>query len=187
MSYLAFGGPVVHVRHVRPCPGTARSGPSSTIFCLPTLPQRGISVASSVSVAQQWTRLRGPYLSQIGLVDRERIPVRVRHRVEVVQVAEEFVEAVQRRQELVQVAEVVLAELAGRVALRLERGGERAGLGRHADIGAGLADGRQAGAQRDLAGDEVRPARRATRLGVVVGEQHALRRPACRGSASCRT
>src|SRR6516164_6197525 len=35
-------------------------GPSSSIFCLPTLPQRGMSVESSFSVAQQWTRLRGP-------------------------------------------------------------------------------------------------------------------------------
>ena len=43
--------------------GNGGSGPSSTIFCLPTLPQRGITVGSSVSVAQQCTRLRGPYLS----------------------------------------------------------------------------------------------------------------------------
>ena len=70
---------------------------------------------------------------------------------------------------------MVLAELAGGVALRLERRGEGAGLGRHAHVGAGLADGRQAGAQRDLAGDEVGAARRAARLGVVVGEHHALR------------
>ena len=41
--------------------------------------------------------------------------------VEVVQVAEELVEAVHRRQVLVAVAEVVLAELAGGVALRLQR------------------------------------------------------------------
>ena len=63
MSYLAF-------RNGRSCmfgtldmSGNGGSGPSSTIFCLPTLPQRGITVASSVSVAQQCTRLRGPYLS----------------------------------------------------------------------------------------------------------------------------
>ncbi len=127
-------------------------------------------------------RVRRPAMDQaarailvvVFLVHRERIPVRVRHRVEVVQVAEELVEAVQRRQELVQVAEVVLAELAGGVALRLERGGNRAGLGRHADVGAGLADGRQPGADREFAGDEVRPTRRATGLGVVVGEPHAF-------------
>ena len=59
--------------------------------------------------------------------------------------------------------------------MRLECGGERAGLGRDADVGAGLAHRGQARAQWDLAGDEVGPPRRAARLGVVVGEQHALR------------
>src|SRR5262245_45146622 len=44
--------------------GYGASGPSSTIFCLPILPQRGCSVGSSVSVAQLCTRLRGPYLSR---------------------------------------------------------------------------------------------------------------------------
>ena len=98
------------------------------------------------------------------------------HRVEVVEVAVELVEAVDRGQELVQVAQVVLAELAGGVAHRLQRRGDRRRLGRHADRRAGLADGRHAGADRELAGDEVRAARRAARLGVVVGEPHALGR-----------
>src|SRR5262249_15478213 len=40
------------------------SGPSSTIFCLPTLPQRFITVGSSSSFAQQCTRWRGPYVSR---------------------------------------------------------------------------------------------------------------------------
>ena len=35
------------------------SGPVSSIFCLPTLPQRGISVGSSLSVAQEWITPRG--------------------------------------------------------------------------------------------------------------------------------
>ena len=96
------------------------------------------------------------------------------HRVEVIEVAEELVEAVHRRQELVAVAQVVLAELAGGVAHRLERGGDGHRLRRQADGGAGLADGGHAGADRQLAGDEVGAARRAARLGVVVGEQHAL-------------
>ena len=41
--------------------------------------------------------------------------------VEVIEIAEELVEAVDRRQKLVAVAEVVLAELAGGVAERLEQ------------------------------------------------------------------
>ena len=41
--------------------------------------------------------------------------------VQVVEVAEKLVEAVNGRQEFVAVAEMVLAELSGRVALRLEQ------------------------------------------------------------------
>src|SRR5215472_13120237 len=40
--------------------GNGGSGPSSTTFCLPILPQRGITVSSSLSVAKQCTTLRGP-------------------------------------------------------------------------------------------------------------------------------
>ena len=57
---------------------------------------------------------------------------RIFHRVQVIQVAEEFVEAVDGGQKLILVAQMVLAELAGRIALRLERGGDGAGFGRHA-------------------------------------------------------
>ena len=42
--------------------------------------------------------------------------------IEMVEIAEEFVEAVHGRQEFVAVAEMVLAELAGRIALRLRAG-----------------------------------------------------------------
>ena len=47
--------------------------------------------------------------------------------IEVVEVAEELVEAVDGRQELVAVAEMVLAELAGDVAQRLEQTRRRSG------------------------------------------------------------
>ena len=63
MSYLAFGA-MSCMFGTLDMSGNGAKGPSSTIFCLPTLPQRGCSVASSVSVAQQCTRLRGPYLSR---------------------------------------------------------------------------------------------------------------------------
>ena len=46
--------------------------------------------------------------------------------------------------------------------------------GRHPDRGPRLADGRQAGPDGELAGDEVGPAGSAACLGVVVGEEHAL-------------
>ena len=118
--------------------------PASSIFCLPILPQRGISVGSSVSVAQRVNHVaRADDVQQVLRIVGMR---RVFHRVEVIQIAEEFVEAVDGRQELVAVAEVVLAELAGGVALRLERGGDGAGFGGQAGLGARLADGGHAGA-----------------------------------------
>ena len=78
------------------------------------------------------------------------------------------------RQEFVLIAKVVLAELAGGVAQSFERGGNRYGLRGYADGCAGLTDRGHAGADRQLAGDEVGAACRAARLGVVIGEQHAL-------------
>ena len=49
---------------------------------------------------------------------------RVFHRIQVIEIAEEFVESMNGRQELVQVAKVVLAELAGGIAHRLQRRGD---------------------------------------------------------------
>src|SRR5262252_6112010 len=62
MSYLAFRNGMSCMFCTFDMSGYGGSGPSSTIFCLPILPQRGISVGSSLSVAQQCTRLRGPNL-----------------------------------------------------------------------------------------------------------------------------
>ena len=115
---------------------------------------------------------------------------RVFHRVEVIEVAEEFVEAMHRRQKLVLVAEVVLAELAGGVAHSFQRLRDGDRLRRQAGGCAGLADRGHAGADRQLAGDEVGAARGATRFRVIIGEQHAfggdlveIRRAACHHAA----
>ena len=62
--------------------------------------------------------------------------------VQMIEVAEELVEAVHGRQELVAIAEMVLAELSGRVALRLEQLGNGRVLLRHP-----LLRGRQADLQ----------------------------------------
>jgi hypothetical protein len=99
---------------------------------------------------------------------------RVLHRVEVIEVSVKFVEAVHGRQELVQVAEVVLAKLAGGVAQTFERRGDGRGLGGHSDRRTGLSHRRQPRADWQLASDEVRASRRAACLGVVVREQHAF-------------
>ncbi len=94
--------------------------------------------------------------------------------VEVVEVAEELVEAVVGRQVLVAVAEVVLAELAGGVALVLEQHGNCRVLDPHAFLGARQADLGESGAEHALAHDERRAAGRAALLAVVVSEHHAL-------------
>ena len=69
---------------------------------------------------------------------------------------------------------MVLAELAGGVALRFERSRDGASLCGQSDRRAGLADRRHARSNWKFASDEVCPTRRATRLSVVVGEQHAF-------------
>ena len=71
--------------------------------------------------------------------------------VQVIEIAEELVEAVHRRQEFVLVAEVVLAELTGGIAERLEHFGDGRIFRLESDRGAGHADLGEAGAQRVLA------------------------------------
>ena len=90
--------------------------------------------------------------------------------VEVVEVAEELVEPVDRRQHLVLVADVVLAELAGRVAEVLQELRDRGVLLLQAEVGARQADLGQPGADRRLAGEERGPAGGAALLPVPVGE-----------------
>jgi hypothetical protein len=94
--------------------------------------------------------------------------------VQVVEVAEELVEAVRRRQVLIAVAQVVLPELAGRIAERLQELGDRRVLGRDPDLRTRYADLAQAGAVDALAGDEGRAPGRAALLAVRVGEPHPL-------------
>ena len=67
--------------------------------------------------------------------------------VEVVEIAEEFVEPVDRRQELVAVAQVVLAELAGHVVVRLEQVGQGRVFFGQPLLGARQADLEQTGAE----------------------------------------
>src|SRR5581483_8853039 len=68
-------------------------------------------------------------------------PVRVRHRIEMVQIAEEFVEAMQTRKILVEISQVVLAELRRLVTLRLEHRGESHRMRWNTHVGARLTHG----------------------------------------------
>src|SRR5262245_49373467 len=51
MSYLAFRNGMSCMLGTFDMSGNGGSGPSSVTFCLPTLPQRGMSVGSSLSAA----------------------------------------------------------------------------------------------------------------------------------------
>jgi hypothetical protein len=94
--------------------------------------------------------------------------------VQVVEVAEELVEAVIGRQVLIPVAQVVLAKLPAGITVRLEQGGERRHLVANAMRRARHADGEQSRAERMLTENERGPPGGATLLGIPVSEQGAF-------------
>src|SRR5271167_2236165 len=63
MAKPRIASSTVSMLYLIPAIGCGGSGPTSSIFCLPILPQRGCTVVSSVLVAQLWTILRGPTVS----------------------------------------------------------------------------------------------------------------------------
>src|SRR4051794_11480907 len=93
-----------------------------------------------------------------------------------VEVAEELVEAVHRRQVLVEITQVVLAELSCRIAARLEQLCDGRVLRLQADRRGGNADLRETGTKDALTRDERGTPSGAALLAVGVGEAHALRR-----------
>ena len=94
--------------------------------------------------------------------------------VQVIEIAEEFIEAVHSGQKLVQVSQVVLAELSCRIAVVLEEIGDGHGLGLQTYGRGRDPDLREASAVDTLPGDEGGPPRGAGLLAVRVGEQHAF-------------
>ena len=98
--------------------------------------------------------------------------------VEVIEIAEELVEPVHGRQIFVAIAEVVLAELTGGVAERLQHFGDGRVFRVQPDRRAGHADLGQAGADRVLTGDEARAAGGAALLAIPVGEGRPFLRDA---------
>ena len=113
-------------------------------------------------------------LGEIGRVLRIVRQLRLFLGVEMIEVAEELVEAVHRRQRFVAVADVVLAELARGVAEVLEQAADRGIELAHAHRRAGEADLAQAGADDVLAGEERRAAGGARLLAVVMKELDAF-------------
>ena len=94
--------------------------------------------------------------------------------VQVIEIAEELVEAVHGRQELVAVAEVVLAELAADVALRLEQFGDGRVFRLQAELRPGQSDLGEPRADRRLPRDEGGAPGGAALLPVPVGEHRAF-------------
>src|SRR5262245_4476769 len=90
--------------------------------------------------------------------------------VQVVEVAEELVEAVRGRQELVPIAEMILAELSAHVAERFQDVGDRRILRLQPEVGARQADFGKPGANWRLTGDEGGATGGAALLSVPVGE-----------------
>ncbi len=103
------------------------------------------------------------------------VHLRLLFRVEVIEVAVELVEPVDRRQELVAIAEMVLAELSRHVSERLQEFGDRGILGAHALRSGRDAHFRQTRAIAGLPGDERRPPGGTGLLAVRIGEHHPFR------------
>ena len=74
--------------------------------------------------------------------------------IQVIEIAEEFIEAVHRREELISVAKMVLPELPGRIPERFQQLRDRRILGLQTGRRCGYADLAQAGTEDALAGDE---------------------------------
>ena len=96
------------------------------------------------------------------------------HRVEVIEVAPEFLEAMRGRQGVGVIAEMVLAELAGGVAEIMQELGERRCSRSQIGDAAGKLRRDHAGAQGMHAGEEGVPSRRAALLGIVGHELRTL-------------
>ena len=98
--------------------------------------------------------------------------------VEVIEIAEKFVKPVHGRQIFIAIAEMVLAELAGGIAERLQQFRDGRVFGMQSDRGAGHANLGETGSDRVLTGDEAGAAGRAALLAVPIGEGRSLLRDA---------
>ena len=94
--------------------------------------------------------------------------------VQVIEIAEKLVETVIGGQHFIAVTEVVLAELAGRIALRLEQAGNRGILNHHSLFGTRQADLGETGTKDALTGNEGGTPCGTGLFTVVVGEGHPL-------------
>jgi hypothetical protein len=101
---------------------------------LPPSGSPGVDHAARARIAPEGLAVGEHHVAGVVLV------LRLFFGVQVVQIAEELIEAVVGRQVFVAVAEVVLAELAGGVAERLEHDGDGRVFGPQAELGPGQPD-----------------------------------------------
>ena len=94
--------------------------------------------------------------------------------IQMIEVSKEHIEAMHRRQELVAVAEMVLAELTGRVTLRLEQLGDCRIFLRQPLLCRRQSDFQQPRAQWRLSGDERGAAGCTGLLAVIISEDRAF-------------
>ena len=94
--------------------------------------------------------------------------------VQMIKVAVELIEAVGAGQEFILVAQVILAELSGRIALGFQQFGDGWILFTEAQIGAGHPYFTQAGTKHTLAGDKGGAAGGTALFGIIVGKNDAF-------------
>jgi hypothetical protein len=158
---------------VRPVDKVQRPGRDLLIDGLHALFGQGTGVLDVAIGRGPDDAARAECLPELGVLGVIRI-FRLLLRVEVVEVAEELVEAVGGRQVLIAVAQVVLAVLGRHVALRLEQRGDGRVLRPEPLLHAGEPHLEQARADRRLPGDKGGAAGGAALLPIPVGEPRAL-------------
>lgn len=94
--------------------------------------------------------------------------------VQVIEVADELIKTVHRRQELIAIPKVILAKLACHIAFGSQKLGNGRVFGRQPLLCAGQTDFGQPRSNRALAGDECGSTRGAGLLRVVVGKDRTL-------------
>ena len=150
-----------------------------SVGCLHALARHGAGVLdllAALAVSPAVDHAEGAELfAELGIF-RVIIALRLLLGIEMIQVAEKFIKAVDRRQMFVLVAQVVFAKLPAGVAAGFEEGSQRHHLIADSLLRAGHPDGEQTGAEGVLPEDEGCPPGGEALLGVPVGKKRSYLR-----------
>ena len=116
---------------------------------------------------------RSEFFSELGILGIVRI-LRLLFGVEVIEVAEELVEAMDRRKEFVAVAQMVFSKLSGRISQRFHDVGYRRIFRSETDVGSRQTNFGQAGSYWRLSGYKCGAAGGTALLTIPVGEECAF-------------